>query len=154
VFTNVRLIHLRALPSFFSGPRASPTHGLDDPPRRGSVRRRVSPLVREFIASARDILADGRLLLPLDLTQQCDLFFKFLFHGQTDLALAQHPALVHGLQRAEFWDKAQKTAHEVVPKILQQIENAGRILIHGETPPPARRTIGQKIRSVLHMKLH
>lgn len=94
-------------------------------------------LCADAIASARDALSDGRLLIPPDLTQQCDRFFNSLFEGQTHLAFAQHPMIVDGLQRAEFWDKAKKTAYEEVPSILQQIEKAARKVIHGE-PPPAR----------------
>ena len=86
------------------------------------------------MASARDTLSDGRLLIPSDLTQQCDRFFNALFEGQTHLAFAQHPMIVDGLQRAEFWDKAKKTAYEEVPSLLQQIEKAARNVIHGEPP--------------------
>jgi hypothetical protein len=39
--------------------------------------------------------------------------------------------IVNGLQRAEFRDKAQKTAYEEVPKILDQIETVARNVIHG-----------------------
>lgn len=91
-------------------------------------------LCANAIASARDTLSEGRLLIPLDLVQQCDRFFTSLFQGQTHLAFAQHPMVVDGLQRAEFWDKAKKTAYEEVPGILQQIEKAARHVIHGESP--------------------
>jgi hypothetical protein len=89
-------------------------------------------LCANAIASARDTLSEGRLLIPPDLVQQCDRFFTSLFQGQTHLAFAQHPMVVDGLQRAEFWDKAKKTAYEEVPGILQRIEKAARHVIHGE----------------------
>ncbi len=85
----------------------------------------------EAIASARDTLSDGRLLIPSGLTQQCDRFFNSLFEGQVHLAFAHDPMIVYGLQRAEFWDKAKRTAYEEVPSILQQIEKAARNVIHG-----------------------
>lgn len=91
-------------------------------------------LCADAIASARDTFSDGRLLIPPNLTQQCDRFFNSLFEGQRYLAYAQHPMIVNGLQGAEFWDKAQKTAWEEVPSILQQIEGAARNVIHGEPP--------------------
>ncbi len=89
-------------------------------------------LCANAIASARDTFLDGRLLIPLDLAQQCDRFFNFLFEGQTHLVFAQHPMISDGLQRADFWNKAQKTAYVEVPSILTQIEGAARGVIHGE----------------------
>jgi hypothetical protein len=86
------------------------------------------------IVSARDTLLEGRLLIPPDLAQQCDRFFNLLFEGQGHLYFAQHPMIADGLQRAELWDKARKTAHEEVPGILQQIDKAARHVIHGESP--------------------
>jgi hypothetical protein len=86
----------------------------------------------DAIASARDALSDGGLLIPLALTQQCDGFFNSLFEGQRDLAFAEHPMVVDALQRADFRDRAQKIAVEEVPSILAQIEKAARNVIHGE----------------------
>jgi len=40
--------------------------------------------------------------------------------------------VVDGLQRAKFWDEAQKTAYKEIPSILQQIDSAARNVIHGE----------------------
>ena len=89
-------------------------------------------LCAEAIAAAHDTLSDGRLLLPPNLTYQCDQFFNSLFEGQMHLAYAQHPAIADGLQRAEFWNKAKTVAYNEVPSILQQIERTARELIHGE----------------------
>ncbi len=86
------------------------------------------------IVLARDELSQNRLLIPPELAHQCDGFFRTLFEGQSHLAFAQHPMVVDGLQRAEFWDKAKKTAYEEVPKLLEQIEKAARSVIHGEQP--------------------
>ena len=87
----------------------------------------------EAIASAHETLLDGRLLIPPDLARECDRFFLSVFRGQTDLNFAQHPMVVDGLQRAEFFRNAQETAREEVPRILDQIEIAARDVIHGET---------------------
>jgi hypothetical protein len=84
------------------------------------------------IASALDALSDGRLLIPSNIAQQCDRFFKSLLEGQTHLAFAQHPMIVDGLQRAEFWEKAKETAYKEIPGILHEIEKAARNVIHGE----------------------
>jgi hypothetical protein len=89
-------------------------------------------LCADAIASARDTLLDGRLMIPRDLVQQCDHFFNSLFQGQTHLAFAQHPMTVDGLQRAKFWDVAQNTAYKEIPSIMDQIEKAARDVIHGE----------------------
>jgi hypothetical protein len=88
----------------------------------------------ESIASAHETFLDCRLFIPPNLAEQCDRFFNSLFEGQTQVAFAQHPMIVDGLQRAEFWDKAKKTAYEGVPGILQQIEKIARNVIHGEPP--------------------
>jgi len=87
------------------------------------------------IVSARDTLLEGRLLIPADLTQYCDQFFTSFFEGQTELAFAQHRMVVDGLQRAEFWRKAQKSAYEKVPSILQR---SAREVIHGDPPSTGR----------------
>lgn len=87
----------------------------------------------DAIISARDTLSDGQLLIPPELAQNCDYFFNSLFEGQNHLAFAQHPMIVDGIQRAEFWDKAKKSAYEQVPGILNQIEKAARAVIHGDS---------------------
>jgi hypothetical protein len=97
-------------------------------------REEYRRLFAEAIASAHETLLDGRLLIPPDLAKQCDQFFASVFRGQTDLTFAQHPMVVDGLQRAAFWDSAQKTAGEEVPRILDQIDIAARKVIHGEPP--------------------
>ena len=99
-------------------------------------REEYQRLCAVAIASAHETLLDGRLLIPPDLAKQCDRFFESVFRGQTDLAYAQHPMVVNGLQRAQFFDSAQKTAREEVPRILDQIEIAARNVIHGEPPEP------------------
>lgn len=90
-------------------------------------------LCEDAIAAARDTFLDGRLMVPSDLAQQCDRFFVSLFQGELHLAFAQHPVVEDGLQRARFWDEAQKTAFEELPTILSRIEKAAREVIHGET---------------------
>jgi hypothetical protein len=91
-------------------------------------------LCADAIASAHETLLDGRLLIPPGLAKQCDHFFDSVFRGQIDLTFAQHPMVVDGLQRAQFWDNAQTIARDEVPRILEQIEKAARNVIHGEPP--------------------
>jgi hypothetical protein len=107
--------------------------------RSGRIEGEVSVdeyrrLWADAIAASRDTLSEGRLLIPLELTHQCDRFFNSLFQGQRDLTLAGHPIVVDALQRAEFRDKAQTIAAQEVPSILDQIEKAARFVIHGEPP--------------------
>lgn len=92
-------------------------------------------LLTEAIVAARDELSESRLLIPSDLAQKCDEFFKSLFEGQSQLAYAQNPIIIDGLQRKEFWDSAQKNAYQEVPTLLLQIEKAARAVIHGEQAP-------------------
>ena len=89
-------------------------------------------VLAEAIAAARDELSISRLLIPSDLAQRCDEFFKSLFDGQLKLAYAQTPTLIDGMQRKEFWDSAAKNAYQEIPALLQQIEDAARAVIHGE----------------------
>ena len=88
-------------------------------------------LFSEAIASARDELSQGRLLMPPDLVRECDRFFTVLFAGCSHLAFANHPMIFDGLQRAKYWDSAKQTAYEEVPKLLEQIERTARVVIHG-----------------------
>ena len=90
-----------------------------------------APLVTKAMESARDELVQGRLFIPPDLAQQCDGFFNAVFEGRLNFSLAHHP-MVDPVQKAEFWKSAATVAHQEVPKILQQIEEAARAVIHGE----------------------
>ena len=89
------------------------------------------PLVVKAMDSARDELVQGRLLIPPALVQQCDTFFKAVFEGRLDFSLANNP-MVDPAQQAKYWNSAATVAHEELPKILQQIDEAARLLIHGE----------------------
>jgi hypothetical protein len=95
-------------------------------------REEYGRLCAEAIKSAHETLSDGRLLLPPDLTKQCDEFFASVFRGQNYLTFALNPMVTEGHQRKEFWDNAQVTALKEVPGILAQIELAARNVIHGK----------------------
>lgn len=92
-----------------------------------------APLVTTAMESARDGLAQGRLFIPRALAQQCDTFFTAVFEGRMDFAHARHP-MIDPLQQATFWKSAATRAHQELPKVLQQIEDAARTVIHGERP--------------------
>jgi hypothetical protein len=87
----------------------------------------------EALGSAHDVLLEGGLLIPLELAQQCDRFFDALFEGQRYFAIAERPEMINALQRAEFRKKAQTVAGQEVPNLLEQIDKAGRNVIHGES---------------------
>jgi hypothetical protein len=90
-----------------------------------------APLVAEAMESARDELLRGRLFIPSALVQQCDSFFNGVFEGQQNFSMAYHP-MVNPPNRGEFWKAAATVAYQHLPKILQQIEDAARAVIHGE----------------------
>jgi hypothetical protein len=89
--------------------------------------------LNKTITVAYEKLLVGRLLMPPELVEQCDKFFKLVFDINVDLSFAHHPMIIDGLQRAKFWDSAQSTAYEKLPALLQQIEKSARSVIHGET---------------------
>jgi hypothetical protein len=81
--------------------------------------------------SARDELSKGRLFIPSALAQQCDAFFNAVFQGRLDFSLA-HNQMLDAVQRNKFWTSAATVANQEIPKIVQQIDEAARFLIHGE----------------------
>jgi len=87
----------------------------------------------ESLTSARDVLLEGRLLLPQELAERCDRFFDSIFEGQMHLAIAEQPEITDARQRLEIRKKAQKIAGEEVPTILEQIDKAARNVIHGKS---------------------
>jgi hypothetical protein len=89
------------------------------------------PLVTKSMESAFNVLAQGRLLIPSALAQQCDSFFNTVLNGRIDFSIAHDP-MMDPVKRAELWKAAAIVAHQQVPRILQQIEEAARAVIHGE----------------------
>lgn len=89
------------------------------------------PLVVQAMADADEELLNGRLFIPPALVQQCEAFFDAVFKGQRDFALA-HLLAIDPVRRAEFWSAAAAIARQQVPKILQQIDDAARAVIHGK----------------------
>jgi hypothetical protein len=73
-----------------------------------------------------------RLLIPRELVEQCDKFFKLVLDIEIDLSIAEHPMIADAEQSAKFWDSAKATAYEKLPALLEQIENAARSEIHGK----------------------
>ncbi len=90
-----------------------------------------APLLSGAMAAAREELLNGRLFIPLGLVQRCEGFFSAVFEGRRDFDLAHDPMMDAG-KRAEFWEAAATVAHQQVPKILQQIDDAARAVINGE----------------------
>lgn len=90
-----------------------------------------APRVMEAMQSAYEDFLNGRLLIPIAFVQQCEKFFSVVFDGQRDFSLAHIPQL-DPVERAKFWTSAAAVAHQDVPKILVQIEEAARGVIHGE----------------------
>jgi len=88
------------------------------------------------MGDAREEFLNGRLLIPSALVQQCEGFFSTVLEGRTSFAWAHHPD-VDPIKRAEYWAAAAKVAHQEVPKILRQIDEAARDVIHGKEQSPA-----------------
>lgn len=108
----------------------------------GRFKSEISPeaydeLLAKAMQSAYNELLQGRLFIPPALVQECDSFFDTVLKGRLKFSIAQDP-MMDPLKRAEFWQAAATVAHQQVPKILQQIEEAARTVIHGE--PPDRKT--------------
>lgn len=91
-------------------------------------------LCANAIASSRDTLLDGRLLIPPDLSQLCDQFFDSLFQGQTELAFADHPMVVDGLQRGEFWGGGQENGLRKASRYPAPHREGRARSHHGELP--------------------
>jgi hypothetical protein len=88
-------------------------------------------LVNKAMESAHEELLLGRLLIPLELAEQCDSFFTAAFKARWDFDFAHLPML-DPKQSADFWTAAAQVAHQQIPKILRQIERTARAVIHGE----------------------
>jgi hypothetical protein len=85
------------------------------------------------VESARDELVQGRLFIPPALARQCDSFFEVVFEGRLNFSLAHNP-MVNPVQQAKYWTSAAEVAHRELPRILKQIDEATRVVIHGEQP--------------------
>ncbi len=106
--------------------------------RTGRMTAEITPVeyypkVMEAMKAAYEEFLNGRLFIPSALVQQCEGFFSAVFEGQQDFSLAHIPQL-DPAKRAEFWTSAATVAHQRVPKILAEIEEAARAAIHGEPP--------------------
>jgi hypothetical protein len=86
------------------------------------------------LIAARQELTKGRLLLPASIVGQCDNFFNVVFQGTMHLGFANDPMVIAAGQRAEFWDRATKTAYQDIPHLLATIELHARVVIHGAAP--------------------
>ena len=93
-------------------------------------------LCNESATSARETLAGGRLFIPPDLAQQCERFLSCLAEGIINHAHMRGEDIVHGNQRAMFWDKAGKIAHQELPMMLKQFETGAYNVINSQPPPP------------------
>jgi hypothetical protein len=88
--------------------------------------------VAESMKAAHDTLMLGRLFIPRALAEQCDSVFQVVFGGRLDSSLANSPMINDPVQRARFWEAASTAAHKELPKILRNIEDAARAVMHGE----------------------
>jgi hypothetical protein len=90
-------------------------------------------LIAKAMLSAYDEFSNSRLLLTPHLAQQCDAFFRKMYEGQVDMDLFYNPMLTKsGDQQVKFWDDAQASAYNEIPKLLNEIEMSARNIIHDE----------------------
>ena len=87
----------------------------------------------QAIRAAVEDLLNGSLFIPAALVRQCEAFVKAVQMGRNTFAIA-HDRLMEPRKRAELWAAAARVAYEDLPKLLAQIEEAGRTLIHGQPP--------------------
>jgi hypothetical protein len=104
------------------------------------TREECADLVGKALHSAHDELLQGRLFIPPALVQKCDPFFEAVFEGWQDFSFAHDP-MINPVQKSQFWTSAAKVARQDLTNLLQQIEDAARIVVHGEPPSPGT---GQK----------
>lgn len=80
--------------------------------------------------SAHDELLKGRLFIPPELAQQCDSFFNAVYKGRLDFSSA-HTPMLDAAEQTKLWNSVATVANEELPKILRQLDEAARMLIHG-----------------------
>ncbi len=90
-----------------------------------------APKVAEAMEAALDEFLNGKLLISPVLVQQCEDFFDAVFEGRMAADLAREQTF-HSTQRTHFSKSAAEVAYKQVPKILLQIYDTGRAVIHGE----------------------
>jgi hypothetical protein len=83
------------------------------------------------MGAARDVFFGNRLLIPMDLADRCEAFFKKLFEGQSQFDLALDPGVENSLQREATWGSAVRIAFDEVPALLKDIESEARLVVHG-----------------------
>jgi hypothetical protein len=93
-------------------------------------------LCNASVTSAREILAEGRLFIPPDLVQQCERFLSCLAEGIINHAHMRREDIADGNQRAAFWDKAGKIAHQELPMMLKQFETGAYSILNSKPPSP------------------
>jgi hypothetical protein len=95
-------------------------------------------LICKTMASAYAELSTGRLFITSELSQQCDAFFNKMYDGQSQLDIFYNPMMMAsgGEQRAKFWANAQAIAYEDIPKLLNEIAESARAVIHDEQRNP------------------
>ncbi|HVO61414.1 MAG TPA: hypothetical protein VMT53_10800 [Terriglobales bacterium] len=112
---------------------------------QGHSANEVRPEAEEAIAAAHKKLVSGRLFVPEALAQQCDSFFQAICEGQAYFWNARETT--NRNQRTEFEIKAATISCQEIPKILGEIEEAARGIIHGENDGNA--SFGTTSRAVL-----
>jgi hypothetical protein len=89
----------------------------------------------EFFKAAQSALKGfrkTRLLLPRELVDRCQAFFPKLTEALVNRHLAQSGIIPPGPELADAWKKAYATASHDLPALLESIEAAARVVIHGD----------------------
>jgi hypothetical protein len=97
----------------------------------GMAPEEYAPRLVKAMGAAQEEFLNGRLFIPLDLVQLCEGFFDAVSKGQRDFEWSLH-SMIDPIRQTEFWKAAAAVAHEQVPKILEQIDDAGRAVVRGE----------------------
>jgi hypothetical protein len=93
------------------------------------TQEEYKPEVTKAMKAAYEEFLNGRVLIPLSLVQLCEAFFNAASQGELNFAMwSLYP--MPGRERADFWDAAATVGHQLLPKILQQIDEAVRNIIH------------------------
>ena len=90
---------------------------------------------REFFEAAQNAVKGfrkTRLLLPRELADQCQAFFPKLTEALMNRHLVLSGVIPAGPELADMWKKTYTTASQELPAIIESIEVAARIVIHGK----------------------
>lgn len=90
-------------------------------------RGEYEKLMGAALKRAEDEFSASCLLLPRDLADQIEAFFRKMFESR--VAIGGTHLIPAGGARAEAWEEVQRISHEEIPALLRGIETSARHII-------------------------